>query len=138
LTRREFLERVFYAGLGGGIIAVLGGITRFIIPPKRRSDIQSVAIAGRVAEFGITCSKKIMLGREPVYVIKKDDSLIAVSAICTHAGCIVKLDEEKKWFVCPCHNGIFDISGRVKKGPPTSALPRYNVEIKDDIVYVKR
>jgi ubiquinol-cytochrome c reductase iron-sulfur subunit len=43
---------------------------------------------------------------------------IAVSGICTHAGCrIMQPLGQHGGFVCPCHGSEFDIYGHVIKGP---------------------
>jgi Rieske Fe-S protein len=49
-------------------------------------------------------------------------SVHALSATCTHLGCNVTFDEETKRFVCPCHGGYYDTTGRVLGGPPPSPL----------------
>ena len=53
--------------------------------------------------------------RTLVYVKKvNEDKIIAISAGCTHLGCIVTWDEDQKIFKCPCHDGRFDADGKVR------------------------
>jgi thiosulfate dehydrogenase [quinone] large subunit len=48
----------------------------------------------------------------------------ALSAVCTHAGCLVQFSQSDDTFVCPCHGSVFDAhSGRVLNGPAFSPLP---------------
>jgi glycine/D-amino acid oxidase-like deaminating enzyme/nitrite reductase/ring-hydroxylating ferredoxin subunit len=48
--------------------------------------------------------------------------VIALSPVCTHAGCIVNFNSAERSWDCPCHGGRFDTSGRVLSGPPQKDL----------------
>jgi cytochrome b6-f complex iron-sulfur subunit len=58
----------------------------------------------------------------------------AMSAVCTHAGCI--LDDGAQTISaglsCPCHGSAFDGNGKVTKGPARQALQHYQVTIASD------
>lgn len=50
----------------------------------------------------------------------------ALSAICTHQGCIITdYDSSSQQFVCPCHGSRFNTTGQVTKGPAGSPLSKY-------------
>ncbi|GET30245.1 ubiquinol-cytochrome c reductase iron-sulfur subunit [Prolixibacter sp. SD074] len=53
------------------------------------------------------------------------DKFIALSAICTHAGCLVEYQSSQKDFYCPCHGSVFSASGSVMRGPAGSPLASY-------------
>ncbi|HKJ41026.1 MAG TPA: ubiquinol-cytochrome c reductase iron-sulfur subunit, partial [Sunxiuqinia sp.] len=75
---------------------------------------------------------------EQVWVVKKSDSATKVfSPICPHLGCRYNWDEEKKQFVCPCHNSVFTIDGKLVSGPAPRGLDELPAEVKDGNLYVQ-
>jgi len=72
-----------------------------------------------------------------VYVICISSSTyVALSSICTHQGCTVNYSSKNKQFSCPCHGGMFDISGKVIGGPPLSPLHQYKVAVNGTILTI--
>ena len=66
----------------------------------------------------------------------KESEVIAISATCSHLGCIVTWDEKQKIFKCPCHNGRYDAQGRVISGPPPRPLKRHRTKIEDGKIFL--
>ena len=56
----------------------------------------------------------------------RDDAgeLHAVSAVCTHLGCLVSFNTAEKSWDCPCHGSRFTVDGEVLQGPATDDLER--------------
>ena len=67
------------------------------------------------------------VGKVKAFVFRQGGELYAISAVCTHLGCIVKPTDHG--FACPCHGTVFDAEGRVKEGPAPSPLPWMALEV---------
>lgn len=52
-----------------------------------------------------------------------DGELHAVSAVCTHEGCLVRFNRAQTSWDCPCHGSRFSVDGGVLSGPAVQALP---------------
>ncbi|HKG02003.1 MAG TPA: FAD-dependent oxidoreductase [Conexibacter sp.] len=53
-----------------------------------------------------------------------DGTLHAVSARCTHLGCLVSWNDAERSWDCPCHGSRFDVDGTVLEGPAVHRLER--------------
>jgi glycine/D-amino acid oxidase-like deaminating enzyme/nitrite reductase/ring-hydroxylating ferredoxin subunit len=52
----------------------------------------------------------------------RQGALHAVSAVCTHMGCLVKFNEAERSWDCPCHGSRFGVDGQVLDGPAITPL----------------
>jgi len=55
--------------------------------------------------------------------------VVAVSAICTHAGCSMNFNASQQLLDCPCHGSQFSESGQVVRGPARTPLKIYSVSL---------
>jgi glycine/D-amino acid oxidase-like deaminating enzyme/nitrite reductase/ring-hydroxylating ferredoxin subunit len=80
----------------------------------KRADVESIGAGeGRVVGAG--------LGQRAVY--RDDDgTLHALSARCTHLGCIVNWNSAEGTWDCPCHGSRFGARGAVIEGPAVRPL----------------
>lgn len=75
---------------------------------------------------------------DPVWLFRPStSSVVAHSAICTHAGCVVASAGNGQ-LQCPCHGSVFDArSGQPLNGPAFDPLPSYTAAIgKDGHIYL--
>jgi len=81
---------------------------------SRGSDLPELEPGqGRVVELG---GEKLAVHREA------SGEAHAVSAVCTHLGCIVEWNGAEQTWDCPCHGSRFDHAGGVIQGPATEDL----------------
>ncbi|MCP4665851.1 MAG: Rieske 2Fe-2S domain-containing protein, partial [Deltaproteobacteria bacterium] len=100
MKRREFINksaRVLLSALGVSFIGY--PIMQFLSHSKTR--ITSIIFHPSETLFKI--NRKM-----GVYLIKKGEGFEALSARCTHLGCLVAFDKRKGEFHCPCHGSIYD------------------------------
>lgn len=56
---------------------------------------------------------------------------VILSARCTHASCAVNWVPAENCFLCPCHQGKFDASGKNIAGPPPAPLDILTASVSD-------
>lgn len=66
-----------------------------------------------------------------------DGQLVALSAICTHLGCVVPWKTEIQQFACPCHNAFYARDGARISGPQRRGLDPLPVKIENGTLYVR-
>jgi menaquinol-cytochrome c reductase iron-sulfur subunit len=82
-----------------------------------------------------------------VFIFRESNTFYAVSAVCTHLGCTVKLQrlnqpkrvkargrefEEQAEFHCPCHGSRYYGDGTNYAGPAPRPLAYHKVEVSPD------
>ena len=86
------------------------------------------------AELAYSVSGRAMKAR--IFLVSSSGGLAAFSAVCSHLGCLVNYRRDKHEFVCPCHGGRYDLSGKNVSGPPPLPLTRFPVKTQDGMVHV--
>jgi len=74
------------------------------------------------------------------YVLRDGESVVALSAACTHMGCIVRWQDSDRRFHCPCHSALFaengvQVNARYRYELPP--LPQLYTKVEDGKVYVE-
>ncbi len=137
INRRDFFGMA-WKGLGILVaIESVGMIMAYFFSGKNKNIAapKQLLEAGTVDSFGPGSVSAFMGGR--FYLARQQDGgFIALSLRCTHLGCSVSWEENKKRFICPCHSSAFDISGEVLNPPAARALDYYPVLIENGVVKV--
>lgn len=135
-TRREF---VVSAGMATSLAAAAAMAAsfgwRFIYPAAAQIPTVQV-LAMPLSKLPPGSRKTVQLVGNEVVLANQDGKIHAFSTVCTHLGCKVSWNDSRQAFICPCHNGIFDASGKVVAGPPPRPLDEFAVEIKAGNIYV--
>ena len=76
-------------------------------------------------------------GHDTIMVIRTSDTaVIALSAICTHAGCSMDYTAASHQIECPCHASIFNEQGQVVHGPARMPLKIYIATLANNVITV--
>ena len=112
LNRRDFLI------LGTGLVA---GCSSTGSPPGAVPLNTRAINAGPASDYAANGVYARFRG-QGFFLVRNDDSLVALSAICTHRKCKITAEPDHS-FYCECHGSTFDASGHVTKGPARRDLP---------------
>ena len=131
-------------GLWSAIAAALSipAAVYLLLPPKLRKASEWVD-AGNISNLarGVPAEMvfrhnrvdgwKIESEKSSAWVVKQADSrVVAFGPQCTHLGCAYHWDENRNYFLCPCHTSIFNIEGAVVSGPAPRPLDRYETKVE--------
>jgi cytochrome b6-f complex iron-sulfur subunit len=67
-----------------------------------------------------------------IYVVRSAEGFYALSAVCTHLGCLTAWKPELGIIACPCHGSKFQRTGIKIEGPAPKPLPRLRMWMNDD------
>ena len=134
-NRREFLQKSF-AFLGLTILAsFLYPFFKFFSPPAGEAVAKRLVLSKK--EIPIGDAKDIVINNTPGVVINRPDKgYVALSRVCSHLGCLVDYQKDKKRLLCPCHAGTYDLSGNVTSGPPPKPLQQFPLRVEGDSIII--
>ncbi len=109
-------------------------------PPAIPEAAVNEVSAGKVQDLKVNAGKIVKFGSRPALLIRTGESEFrAFSAICTHLNCTVQYQDARREIWCACHNGLYDLNGKVVSGPPPAPLEEYAVRVRgDEVVLSKR
>ena len=129
--------------LGGGALASMASflypVIRFLNPPLITEATVNEVSGGKVQDLKPNSGKIVRFGNKPALLVRIDDTeWKAFSAVCTHLNCTVQYQEGRREIWCACHNGTYDLEGRVVSGPPPKPLEEMAVKIRGDEVVISK
>ena len=128
-SRRDFLIQI---GVGACAAAAAGSavVTLDYLKPKVLFEPSTSFMAGSPLDYtdGVVRFNK----ERKAYVIGASGGVYALSAVCTHLGCITRFRSDERIIACPCHGSRFDLEGNVVHGPAPQPLPW--LEVTQDAV----
>ena len=142
ITRRGFYIGAIY-GIWAAIGAALGlpALIYLLFPPKAIKADEWIELgdvarlpAGSPVELTFRRNRvdgwKLISEKSTAWVVKSaDNQITAFGPQCTHLGCAYHWDDAKDQFLCPCHNSIFSVDGKVVAGPAPRPLDRYETKL---------
>ena len=132
MNRREFVGWMGVGAIASSLPVAIAAC--FPDASQAQTGFLNVGTARRLETNGSIRKKKpkILVVRDPV-----NKTLFAVNPTCTHTGCTVRWQSNRKQFACPCHGARFNIQGGVVKGPAPRPLKRYSVKEENGAILVK-
>ena len=134
-SRRKFLFGCLGCLAAAGAAAAIYPVYEYLAPQKTEGTGEKVSIPlssvlpGEAKFFDFR-------GETAVIVHKMSGELIALSAVCTHLGCIVQWEKNKQDFLCPCHGGRYTEDGVVVSGPPPRPLSKLTFTVAGGVITV--
>ena len=138
--RRDFVGWILGGGFVASVVSFLYPAFKFMLPPAIPEASTNEVAAGKVQDLKSNSGKIVKFGSRPALLIRTGETeWRAFSAICTHLNCTVQFQESTHQIWCACHNGFYDMNGKVVSGPPPRPLEEYAVHVRgDDVVISKR
>ena len=137
--RRDWLSALVGGGFTASIISFLYPVVRFILPPEIAESVADDVTAAKTSELPPNSGKIFKFGSRPGIVVRTPaGDLRAFTAVCTHLNCTVQYRADMQMIWCACHNGMYDLNGKVVSGPPPRPLEEYTVHVRSDEIVVSR
>ncbi|HKM83181.1 MAG TPA: Rieske 2Fe-2S domain-containing protein [Candidatus Acidoferrum sp.] len=129
LSRREFLNEIT---IGALCVAGLGGValTYQYFSPNVLFEPSTTFRAGNPDLYPV--NSVTFLQDQQVYIVRTVGGFFAVSAVCTHLGCVTQWKPEANMIACPCHGSKFEPNGKKIEGPAPRPLPHFSVTLTAD------
>jgi Rieske Fe-S protein len=139
VERRSLIRWILGGGFTASIVSFLYPALRFMNPPAVPEAAVNEVAAGKVSDLKANSGKIVRFGSRPVLLVRLNETdWRAFSAVCTHLNCTVQYQEAGRQIWCACHNGLYDLNGRVISGPPPRPLEEYTVHVRGEEVVVSR
>ena len=126
MNRREFLNRITFGTLlTGGVLATTAALK---VPVPRTGYDRRLYPIGDINHYAV--NHFTFLPERNIFIYRDRKGVKAISAVCTHLGCI--LQKSETGFHCPCHGSRFDIKGEILSGPAVRKLDWFAVNREPD------
>ena len=144
LDRRSFLKKVCNLFSFIGLVMTVGLYLLFAFPKQIRKKKEVYVYACNEEELPVQGVRQYYIeyplhGKavaKKTFIVNTGKELFALSAVCTHLGCLTNWQRPENRFLCPCHGGQYDTQGNVVTGPPPAPLNRLPLKIEHQKVYI--
>jgi len=129
VTRRESFVKL---GLSSLVVAGCGAAAfgYEFLSPNVLYEPSPIANLGKPDRFPLdSVTPDPLIG---VYIVHAPEGFYALSATCTHLGCLTAWKPELGIIACPCHGSKFNPRGIKVDGPAPRPLPWLKVWIGDE------
>ena len=121
MQRRHFIRKTSLTLVSiSGMVAAASYLRQLF--PRLAGEKRRITI-GDSSQFPV--DTYTYLNEHNLFVYRDHEGIRAVSAICTHLGCII--EKSSDGFECPCHGSCYNTKGEVLSGPAPRDLSWYQV-----------
>jgi quinol---cytochrome c reductase iron-sulfur subunit, bacillus type len=101
--------------------------------PRIITTVPGTGEVGKTTVYIRAWNKDIDRPKDPniPYASEGGGDFIALSTRCMHLGCPVRFVAAAERFICPCHGGVYDFTGKVSGGPPVRPLDHFYVRVRN-------
>jgi cytochrome b6-f complex iron-sulfur subunit len=137
VSRRSLIQITFWAGLGGGLLAIAGTLVDFLYP-RGIVGFGGVVTAGTVDQFPPGTKTQVPAGKYWLVNLTAEQGgpgYLALWWKCPHLGCTVpwregfSFNNTRGWFRCPCHGSTYNDAGVRVFGPAPRSMDHMEVTI---------
>jgi len=136
----EFNRRAFFVKLGLGSLSIAAaGTAAFsyqFLSPNVLYEPSPIVNAGKPENYAMdSVTLDVNSG---IYLVRAQEGFFALSAVCTHLGCLTAWKPELGIIACPCHGSKFYVHesgktpGQKIEGPAPKPLPWLQTSLSDD------
>ncbi len=146
--RRGFLKRLLAGIISAflGLVPVGAGLIVLLDPLRRKSaaggavrvaSLDALPADGVPRQFPVLADRvdawnrfiNVRIGA--VYLRRTSEGkLEALNVVCPHLGCPVDFISERGKFLCPCHNSLFAVDGKIADSSSPAARPLDSLEVE--------
>ena len=136
---RRWVNALLGTGVVASVATFLYPALRYVLPPRVAESTSSSVVAAKVGQLKDNTGIVFRFGSEPAILIHTPDGkYVAFTAVCTHLGCTVQYRSDLHEIWCPCHNGMYSLTGQNVSGPPPRPLTAYKVHVQGEDIVVSR
>jgi len=129
LHRRDFFVKLGLGSLGVAAAGAVAFSCRFF-SPNVLFEPSPIINAGKPENFAT--DSVTLDASSGIYIVRVSQGFFALSAVCTHLGCMTAWEPELGMITCPCHGSRFNRDGGKIAGPAPKPLPWLQIAINDD------
>ncbi len=119
--RRRFFASFFWLATSLVAVALASPLIGYLVGPLFQKRVSTRVRVGPVADLPLDRPQKVEFvlrrrdgwvtegGRRTAWIVRRAEGILVFDPRCTHLGCAYHWHAQNNEFLCPCHNGLYDI-----------------------------
>ena len=138
--RRSLIRWLLGSGFVISLASFVYPVIRFLYPPHIAEASVNEVAAGKVQDLKPNSGKIVKFGGRPALLVRVNQQRLAgvlgrLHALELH---VQYQPESSRQIWCACHNGLYNLKGKVMSGPPPRPSQEYAVRVRGDEVVISR